>query len=140
MVVLVPNIDLMGVMLTAQFVNGLVPPVPLVFMAIIAADKRLWARVRPRIVSRVLIWSPWASSPCSLAVLLVMQVLASRRLGRRRGEKSAAAGLRRRYLTAPSRRRLFLQSFGQKRLLSPLRAQSSSICTVKLTDRRPCLR
>ena len=44
-VVLVPNIDLMNVMLTAQFVNGLVLPVLLVFMAIIAADKRVMARI-----------------------------------------------------------------------------------------------
>ena len=41
MVILVPNIDLMGIMLTAQFVNGVILPVLLVFMAIICTDKHL---------------------------------------------------------------------------------------------------
>ena len=107
-VVLVPNIDLMGVMLTAQFVNGLVLPVLLVFMAIIAADKRVMGAYRSRIVSRVLIWVTVGIVTVLTAVLLVMQV--------------------------PSRRRLSSCSRSAKnaRLLSPLRAQSSSICTVKL--------
>ena len=74
-VVLVPNIDLMGVMLTAQFVNGLVLPVLLVFMAIIAADKRVMGAYRSRIVSRVLIWVTVGIVTVLTAVLLVMQVL-----------------------------------------------------------------
>ena len=75
MVVLVPNIDLMGVMLTAQFVHGLVLPVLLVFMAIIAADKRVMGAYRSRIVSRVLIWVTVGIVTVLTAVLLVMQVL-----------------------------------------------------------------
>ena len=74
-VVLVPNIDLMGVMLTAQFVNGLVLPVLLVFMAIIAADKRVMGAYRSRIASRVLIWVTVGIVTVLTAVLLVMQVL-----------------------------------------------------------------
>ena len=69
------NIDLMGVMLTAQFVNGLVLPVLLVFMAIIAADKRVMGAYRSRIVSRVLIWVTVGIVTVLTAVLLVMQVL-----------------------------------------------------------------
>ena len=55
-VVLVPNIDLLSVMLTAQFVNGIILPVLLVFMAIISADKRVMGAYRSRFVSRALIW------------------------------------------------------------------------------------
>ena len=40
-VVLIPNVNLMGIMLTAQFVNGIILPVLLVFMAIIASDKHI---------------------------------------------------------------------------------------------------
>ena len=74
-IVLVPNIDLMNVMLTAQFVNGLVLPVLLVFMAIIAADKRVMGACRSRIVSRALIWTTVSIVTVLTVVLLVMQVL-----------------------------------------------------------------
>ena len=56
-------------------------PVLLVFMAIIAADKRVMGAYRSRIVSRVLIWVTVGIVTVLTAVLLVMQVLASRRLG-----------------------------------------------------------
>ncbi len=74
-VVLIPGVDLMMVMLTAQFVNGLVLPVLLVFMAIIAADKRIMGSYRARPVSRVLLWLTVAIVAVLTAALLVMQVL-----------------------------------------------------------------
>ena len=74
-IVLVPNIDLMNVMLTAQFVNGLVLPVLLVFMAVIAADKRIMGAHRSRIVSRALIWVTVGIVTVLTVSLLVMQVL-----------------------------------------------------------------
>ena len=74
-VVLIPGIDLMGVMLTAQFVNGLILPVLLVFMAIISADKRVMGTYRTRLISRVLIWLTVGIVTVLTAVLLVMQVL-----------------------------------------------------------------
>lgn len=74
-VVLVPSIDLMGVMLTAQFVNGLVLPVLLVFMAVIAADKRIMGAYRSRAISRTLIWLTVGIVTVLTAALLVMQVL-----------------------------------------------------------------
>ena len=74
-VVLIPGIDLMGVMLTAQFVNGLILPVLLVFMAIISADKRVMGAYRTRLVSRVLIWLTVGIVTVLTAALLVMQVL-----------------------------------------------------------------
>ena len=74
-VVLIPNINLMGVMLTAQFMNGLVLPVLLVFMAIISSDKRIMGEYRSRRVTRVLIWFTVAIVTCLTVALLVMQVL-----------------------------------------------------------------
>ena len=50
-------------------------PVLLVFMAIIAADKRVMGAYRSRIVSRVLIWVTVGIVTVLTAVLLVMQVL-----------------------------------------------------------------
>ncbi len=74
-VVLIPSIDLMGVMLTAQFVNGIILPVLLVFMAVISADRRIMGNYRTRIVSRVLIWVTVGIVTILTAALLVMQVL-----------------------------------------------------------------
>ncbi|MEG0790940.1 MAG: Nramp family divalent metal transporter [Gordonibacter sp.] len=74
-VVLIPSIDLMGVMLTAQFVNGIILPVLLVFMAVISADRRIMGSYRTRIVSRALIWVTVGIVTALTAALLVMQVL-----------------------------------------------------------------
>ena len=74
-VVLIPNVDLMGMMLTAQFVNGIVLPVLLVFMAIIAADKRVMGAYASRPISRVLIWLTVGIVTVLTAALLIMQLL-----------------------------------------------------------------
>ena len=74
-VVLIPSIDLMGVMLTAQFVNGIILPVLLVFMAVISADRRIMGNYHTRIVSRVLIWVTVGIVTALTAALLVIQVL-----------------------------------------------------------------
>lgn len=74
-VVLVPRIDLMNVMLTAQFVNGLILPVLLVFMALISADKRVMGAYRSGPVFRVLIWLTVGIVTVLTVALLVMQVL-----------------------------------------------------------------
>ena len=74
-IVLIPNINLMGVMLTAQFMNGLVLPVLLVFMAIISSDKRIMGEYRSGKVTSVLIWFTVALVTVLTAVLLVMQIL-----------------------------------------------------------------
>ena len=74
-VVLVPQIDLLSVMLTAQFVNGVILPVLLVFMAIISADKRIMGAFRSRTVSQALIWLTVAIVTVLTVALLVMQVL-----------------------------------------------------------------
>ena len=74
-IVLIPNIDLMGVMLMAQFMNGLVLPVLLVFMAIISSDKRIMGRYRSRKITTILIWSTVAIVTILTVALLVMQIL-----------------------------------------------------------------
>ena len=74
-VVLVPDINLMGVMLTAQFTNGLVLPVLLVFMALIAADKRIMGAYRLKPLSRALIWLTVAIVTILTIALLVLQII-----------------------------------------------------------------
>ena len=74
-IVLIPNIDLMGVMLMAQFINGLVLPVLLVFMALISSDKRVMGTFKNGRVTTVLIWVTVAIVSVLTVILLVMQVL-----------------------------------------------------------------
>ena len=74
-VVLVPGVNLMGIMLTAQFINGIMIPVLLVFMARIAADKRIMGRFASGIVGRALIWATVAIVVVLSAALLIMQAL-----------------------------------------------------------------
>lgn len=74
-VVLIPGIDLLGVMLTAQFVNGIILPVLLVFMAIISVDRRIMGTFHTGLVSRVLMWITVAIVTALTIALLVMQVL-----------------------------------------------------------------
>ena len=73
-VVLIPNINLMGIMLTAQFINGIILPVLLVFMALIAADKRVMGKYTSGKVSTVLLWGTIAIVTVLTAILLVMQI------------------------------------------------------------------
>ena len=74
-VVLIPNINLLSVMLTAQFVNGVILPVLLAFMAIISADKRIMGDYRSKTVSKILIWAAVAIVAALTAVLFVMQFI-----------------------------------------------------------------
>lgn len=74
-VVILPNVDLMAVMLTAQFVNGLILPVLLVFMAIIGADKRIMGTHRLPLPMRVLLWITVGIVTVLTVILLGMQIL-----------------------------------------------------------------
>ncbi|MGI6534975.1 MAG: NRAMP family divalent metal transporter [Eggerthellaceae bacterium] len=74
-VVLVPGANLMGVMLTAQFVNGVILPVLLAFMAIISADKRIMGRYRQSKLGTVLLWLTVGVVGLLTVILLVMQLL-----------------------------------------------------------------
>lgn len=73
-VVIIPNIDLLGVMLTAQFVNGIILPVLLVFMAIISADKRIMGQYRSKLVFKALIWITVVIVSVLTLALLIMQI------------------------------------------------------------------
>ena len=74
-VVLIPNINLLSVMLTAQFVNGVILPILLAFMAIISADKRIMGDYRTKPVLRVVIWATVGVVALLTAALFVMQLL-----------------------------------------------------------------
>ena len=74
-VVLLPDMNLLAMMLTAQFVNGVILPILLAFMAIISADKRIMGTYRSRRVSKVLLWATVGVVAILTAVLLVMQVM-----------------------------------------------------------------
>lgn len=56
-VVLVPGIDLMGVMLAAQFISGALLPVLLVFMVLILTNKRIMGKHANKRILTVLVWA-----------------------------------------------------------------------------------
>ena len=74
-VVLVPNVNLLSVMLTAQFVNGVILPILLAFMAIISADKRIMGKFKSGRVSKALLWALVAIVAMLTIALFVMQAL-----------------------------------------------------------------
>ena len=74
-VVLIPNINLLSVMLTAQFVNGVILPILLAFMAIISADKRIMGEHRAGRVLRAIIWATVGVVALLTLALFVMQLL-----------------------------------------------------------------
>lgn len=74
-VVLLPGVDLLAMMLTAQFVNGVILPVLLAFMAIIAADKRVMGGYRSGRVAKVLLWATVAVVAVLTVVLFIMQLM-----------------------------------------------------------------
>lgn len=74
-VVLIPNVNLLSVMLTAQFVNGVILPILLAFMAIISADKRIMGKFKSGRVSKVLLWVLVAIVAALTIALFIMQAL-----------------------------------------------------------------
>ena len=74
-VVLIPDMNLLGMMLTAQFVNGVILPILLALMAIISADKYIMGDYRSGRVSKVLLWATVGVVAALTVALLVMQVL-----------------------------------------------------------------
>ena len=74
-VVLIPDVNLLGMMLTAQFVNGVILPILLALMAIISADKYIMGDYRSGRVSKVLLWATVGVVAALTVALLVMQML-----------------------------------------------------------------
>ena len=75
LIILIPNINLMSIMLFSQFVCGVILPVLLVFMALISSDKRIMGKYVSGRISRVLIWTTVVVVTLLTVALLVMQVL-----------------------------------------------------------------
>lgn len=73
-VIMVPGLDLMGIMLTAQFVNGVILPILLVFMAIICTDKYVMGKYCVPLVTRVLLYITIGVVGVLSLVCLVMQI------------------------------------------------------------------
>ena len=74
-VVIIPGLNLMGIMLTAQFVNGMILPILLVFMAIIATDKLMMRQHVIPLITRVLLYATVGVVGVLSVTCLVMQVL-----------------------------------------------------------------
>lgn len=74
-VILIPSLDLMGIMLTAQFVNGVILPILLVFMALICTDKHMMGEHTVPLVTRILLIATIVVVGILSAICLVMQVL-----------------------------------------------------------------
>ena len=70
-VILIPNIDLMGIMLTAQFVNGVILPVLLVFMAIICTDKHVMGKYAAFFPPFAWLCRYWESANSALTLRLI---------------------------------------------------------------------
>ncbi len=75
LVVLIPNINLMGAMLFAQLLNGIILPVLLVLMALIAADNHVTKSFVNGRVTSILLWATVAIVTILTVILLVMQAL-----------------------------------------------------------------
>ena len=75
LIVLIPNINLMSIMLFSQFVCGVILPVLLVFMARISSETRIMGKYVSGRISRVLIWTTVVVVTLLTVALLVMQVL-----------------------------------------------------------------
>jgi Mn2+/Fe2+ NRAMP family transporter len=74
-VVLIPEVDLMGVMLTSQFVNGLLLPILLVFLVRIINNRRVMGNFKNGKLANFLSLVTITVVIVLTAILLVMQVL-----------------------------------------------------------------
>lgn len=74
-VVMLPDVDLLAMMLTSQFVNGIILPVLLVFMALIAADKRIMGKYRSGKLARMLLWATVMVVAVLTVALFAMQAV-----------------------------------------------------------------
>ena len=74
-VVLIPDLNLMFIMVLAQFINGALLPVLLVFMVVLVNDKRLMGHYANGKLSNILYWFTIIVVGVLTIALLVMQVL-----------------------------------------------------------------
>jgi Mn2+/Fe2+ NRAMP family transporter len=75
LVALIPGVPVVQVILSVQVLNGILLPVILVFILILANDRRLTGALRNGRVSRILGWGTFALVTTAVTVLLGSQVL-----------------------------------------------------------------
>ena len=73
-VVIMPHVNLITIMLTAQFINGVALPVLLVFMALLASDKRLMKNFVMGMAGKIILWASIVIVTILSTILLVMQI------------------------------------------------------------------
>ena len=74
-VVLIPDVDLFGIMMAAQIINGLLLPVLLFFMVGIASDKHVMGENRNSRLWNLLTWATIVSVVVLTAVMFVLQAM-----------------------------------------------------------------
>lgn len=72
-VVVLPNVDLFGIMMLAQVINGVLLPVLLVFMVLIAGDRHVMGRNANGRVWNALTWATIVAVTVLTVVMFVMQ-------------------------------------------------------------------
>lgn len=73
LVTIIPGVDLLGIMLVSQFVNGIILPFLLVFMVLIACDKHVMKTYVAGRISRILLWVTVGVVALLTVALFVMQ-------------------------------------------------------------------
>ncbi len=74
-VVIIPDVNLFGIMMAAQVINGVLLPVLLVFMVGIASDRHVMGRYANSRVWNVITWFTIVSVVILTAIMFVMQAL-----------------------------------------------------------------
>ena len=74
-IVIVPNVDLFGIMMLAQVINGVLLPVLLVFMVLIAGDRHVMGRFANGRIWNVLTWFTIIAVVVLTIVMFVLQAV-----------------------------------------------------------------
>ena len=75
LLVILPDVNLFDIMMSAQVINGVLLPVLLVFLVLIARDKRILGRFRNGRVWNVLTWATIVLITVLTVVMFVLQAL-----------------------------------------------------------------
>lgn len=74
-IVIIPNVDLFGIMMLAQVINGVLLPVLLVFMVLIAGDRHVMGRFANGRIWNVLTWFTIIAVVVLTIVMFVLQAM-----------------------------------------------------------------
>lgn len=74
-IVIIPNVDLFGIMMLAQVINGVLLPVLLVFMVLIAGDRHVMGRFANGRIWNVLTWFTIIAVVILTIVMFVLQAM-----------------------------------------------------------------